>query len=113
MEREEIVEDVTGYKVIDTSGFFVKHHIEIPELIEWLEDVKLKGATHLYFDATNDGDYGIEDVNISPVKVSLESEEQATDRIKKKELEAEGYAKEKEEAQKTEYLRLKTIYENK
>lgn len=113
MERKEIAERINGVKEIVTSCFS-DSHISILKLVDLLMEMESNGATDVSFRADFDSDgFSIDSLHIRPVKIYLESESDATDRIKKDALESEGYAKKREEAQKTEYLRLKTIYENK
>ncbi len=82
----------------------------IDELIDFLEEAKKYGATHMNFSGSCD-DGSCDSIEIQPIMQYLETEAQEADREAKEKANLENIERRRDENEKMEYERLKQKFE--
>jgi len=103
-ERQEIE------KAIGSAAGYRRGSEPIGNIIAWLQSVVEEGATHLEFSASMGYDNEVDMINIQPIMIYTESEEQAEIRVRNEESERIKYNAIRNAQNKAEYERLKKIY---
>lgn len=109
MERKTIETEVGAPVEIDIDYWCDDKPYCINALIEHLTDSKENGATHVKLHGSYDGDC-VNEVEIQPIKVELESDEDYNKRVKEVEEKRTAWERLQEAEEREMYEKLKLKY---
>ena len=108
MEKKQNQEYLSGSIYIEKKLF--KADTDIDSVIKSLQDFKAQGATHLLVGAEWDMHDSLEGIELHPVKVTLESDEDYQRRLKGEQERQKRYEERKAQEEKELYKSLKSKY---
>ena len=111
MEREKIIEIKFDTLYLETDYYCGAEYQNIQDIIDFLNKAKYKGATDIELKG---GSYGgdLEYLEITPLKIKLESEEDFNKRLLEEEERKKRVEQRKINEEKELYLKLKQKFEN-
>ena len=110
MEREKIIEIKFDTLYLETD-YYCEEYQNIQDVIDFLNKAKHKGATDIEFKGGSYGG-GLEYLEITPLKIKLESEEDFNKRLLEEEERKKRVEQRKINEEKELYLKLKQKFEN-
>jgi hypothetical protein len=111
MKKKEIKENISGSIKIERDDEY-DILIDINTLISFAQRAEQAGATHIKFEVDSDYDSSYaNEIEISSVKITVESDEDYNARIAVANLQKEVYEKRKREEAFRRYLELKQIFD--